>query len=238
MIDTEKLDKLQKYSRAIAALSLALFLALIVISLWSLWRVREEVAGLEKRKQELTLDLQRLETETERLETETEKLKTQYDLTSKTLEKIAEQRPESVTEAIHRTIAEQPDKPATGQDTKRNEYTKQAIEQLIQAAPSAARNMTRIYLHIGDESQRQRARRIAGELKQAGYLVPGIENVGERRRPRSTEVRYYARTDAEKDEAQKIIALLQGWGIKAKTERIDVASKPWQYEIWFGSDFN
>ena len=231
MIDTEKLDKLQKYSRAIAALSLALFLALIVISLWSLWRVRKEVAGLEKRKQELTLDVQRLETETE-------KLKTQYDLTSKTLEKIAEQRPESVTEAIHRTIAEQPDKPATGQENKRNEYTKQAIEQLIQAAPSVARNMTRIYLHIGDESQRQRARRIAGELKQAGYLVPGIENVGERRRPRSTEVRYYARTDAEKDEAQKIIALLQGWGIKAKNERIDVGAKPWQYEIWFGSDFN
>jgi hypothetical protein len=231
MIDTEKLDKLQKYSRAIAALSLALFLALIVISLWSLWRVRKEVAGLEKRKQELTLDVQRLETETE-------KLNTQYDLTSKTLEKIAEQRPESVTEAIHRTIAEQPDKPATGQDNKRNEYTKQAIEQLIQAAPSVARNLTRIYLHIGDESQRPRARRIAGELKQAGYLVPGIENVGERRRPRSTEVRYYARTDAEKDGAQKIITLLQGWGIKAKNERTDVATKPWQYEIWFGSDFN
>jgi hypothetical protein len=94
-------------------------------------------------------------------------------------------------------------------------------------------------LHIGDESQRPRARRIAGQLKQAGYLVPGIENVGERRMPPSTEVRYYeALTDAEKDEAKKIIGLLQGWGIKAEDKKFKVATKPWQYEIWFGSDFN
>ncbi len=238
MIDTEKLDKLQKYSRAIAALSLALFFALIVISLWSLWRVRKEVAGLEERKRKLTVEAHRLETETERLKTEAEMLNIQLAFMRKYLGTISVDYPKVFKEAVNQAIFEQPDKPDTGQENKRLEYTKQVIEQLVRDDPSLTRNLTRIYLHIGDESQRPRARRIAGQLKQAGYLVPGIENVGERVRLSSTQVRYFARTDAEKDEAQKIIALLQGWGIKAEDLPIKVATKPWQYEIWFGSDFN
>jgi hypothetical protein len=158
---------------------------------------------------------------------------------SQTISEIARQRPESFKKAIEQATNEQPDEPATGQENKRIEYAKKAIERLIPPAPSDARNLPRIYLHIGDESQRPRARRIAGQLKQAGYLVPGIENVGERRMPSSTEVRYYeALTDAEKDEAQKIIGLLQGWGIKAEDQEFKLYTKPWQYEIWFGSDFN
>lgn len=255
MIDTEKLDKLQRYSRTVAALGLAIFFALIVISLWSFWRVRKEIADLEQKRLELAQEVKELDAKRQELEAqnaallpaavkqqlqamEPQNMEPQNAALSQTISEIAQQRPESVKKAINQVTAEQPDKPTTGQENKRVEYTKQAIDQLIQAAPSVAKNLTRIYLHIGDESQRPRARRIAGQLRQAGYLVPGIENVGERGMRNPTQVSYYARTDAEKDEAQKIIGLLQGWGIKAQNRPITVTSRPWQYEIWFGSDFN
>lgn len=250
MIDTEKLDKLQRYSRTVAALGLAIFFALIALGLWSLWRVRKEIADLEEKRLELAQEVKELDAKRQELEAQNaallpaavkqqlQTMEPQNAALSQTISEIARQRPESVKKAINQATAEQPDKPTTGQENKRIEYTKKAIEQLIQAAPSVAQNLTRIYLHIGDESQRPRARRIAGQLKQAGYLVPGIENVGERAMRSPTQVSYYARTDAEKDEARKIIGLLQGWGIKAQNRPITVASRPWQYEIWFGSDFN
>lgn len=230
MIDTEKLDKLQRYSRAIAALSLALFFALIVIGLWSLWRVRKEVADLKETKQSLDRQVADAKEELQGLEAQREVL-------SQTISEIAKQRPESVKDAINQATAVQPDKPVIGQENKRVENTREVIDRLIQTAPSIARNLTRIYLHISDEKQRPRARLIAKQLKQAGYLVPGIEDVGERGRRIPTQVRYYARTEAERDEAQKIIDLLQGWGIQAQNQPIRDASRPWQYEIWFGSDF-
>ena len=42
MIDAEQLNKLQKHARIIALLAMAAFLALIVVSLWLLWGVRNE----------------------------------------------------------------------------------------------------------------------------------------------------------------------------------------------------
>jgi len=245
MIDTEKLDKLQRYSRAIAALGLAIFFALIVISFWSLWRVRKEIAGLEDKKQELTRDVQKMEEKRRELEEQNaallpaavkQELQEQKPELSQTISEIAKQRPESVKKAINQAIAEQLSKAPSNQE---NKNTKQAIERLVQAAPSVARNLTRVYLHITDEKQRPRARRIAEQLKQTGYIVPAIEDVSDRKLRISTQVRYYdAFTEAEKAEAQKIRSLLQEWGIKAEALPIKAPSRPWQYEIWFGSDFN
>jgi len=248
MIDTEKLDKLQRYSRVIAALSLAVFFALIVISLWSLWRVRKEIAGLEGRRQELTQNVRELEAKRQELEKQNaallpaavkQELQEQKPELSQTISEIAKQRPESVKKAINQATAEQLNQAPGNQENKRLEYTKQAIERLVQAAPNVARNLTRVYLHITDEKQRPRARRIAEQLKQAGYIVPAIEDVSDRKLRISTQVRYYdAFTEAEKEEAQKIRNLLRDWGIKAETLPIKAPSRPWQYEIWFGSDFN
>lgn len=237
MINTEKLDRMQRYSRVIAALSLALFFALIVISFWSLWRVREEIADLEEKKQELTQQVTNTTEQVGKVREELQALEAQKELLSQTISEIAKQRPESVKAAINQAT-EQPDRPTTGQENKKLVYTRRAIDQVIQNAPSIARNLPLIYLHIGDDKQRKRARRIAEQLRQAGYVVPGIEEVGERAPPGPTQVRCNARTDAERNEAQKIVGLLRGWGVKAEFQQIRDTTKPWQYEIWFGSDFN
>ena len=52
----------------------------------------------------------------------------------------------------------------------------------------------------------------------------------------SVEIRYFARADEERQEAQKIIKLCEGWGVKLMDKPIKAISKPWQYEIWFGAD--
>lgn len=239
MIDTEKLDKLQKYSRVIAALSLTIFFALIVISFWSLYRVRNEITDLRKEASALEEKRQSLTEQITSTKGELQSLEAQRTVLSQTISEIAKQHPDSVKRAINQATAELPDKPVISQENKRIEYTKQVIEQLVQAAPSVARNLTRIYLQITDQKQRPRALRIAGQLKQAGYLVPPIEDVSDQDLRIQTQVRYYAKaSDAEKEEAQKIRNLLREWGIKAETRAIKDHSKPWQYEIWFGSDFD
>ncbi|MGH9936907.1 MAG: hypothetical protein ACREAM_11715 [Blastocatellia bacterium] len=238
MIDTEKLDKLQRYSRTIAALGLALFFALIVISLWSLWRVRKEVADLEEKKQELTQQVEGAIQQANSIREELQALEAQKALLNQTISEIAKQHPDSVKEAINQVTVEQLNRAPSNQEKKKREYTMRALNDLVGTAPSVARNLTRVYLHIGDEDQRPRAFRIAKQLRQAGYLVPGIEEVGDRAPSGPTQVRCNARTEAEKGEAQKIVNLLQEWGVKAQLRLITDASKPWQYEIWFGSDFN
>jgi len=239
MIDTEKLDKLQRYSRAIAALSLAIFFALIVISLWSLWRVRREVADLKETKQSLD---QQVANSREELQMLAAQIKVQEAVLKVTLPEKAKQSPELVKEAINQVTDEQPNNPVNSQENKRIEYTKQAIQNLIQTAPSVARNLTRVFLQITEGKQRPRARLIAEQLKQAGYIVPAIEDVSDRKLRIPTQVRYSdASTEAEKAEAKKILNLLREWGIEAKPIAIGDSPKPWrpwQYEIWFGSDFN
>jgi hypothetical protein len=228
MVDTEKLDKLQKYSRKIAALSLAVFFVFIGISFWSLWRVRKEVASLEDKKQSLAQSV--------------EDLKLQQKVLSETISKIAIERPEAVKDAINQVTeqpdkpAAQPDKPAADQENNRVKIARIAVDQVIQSAPSVAKSLTRVFLQIGDESQRPRARRVSALLQKEGYVVPGIENVGNRA-PQSTQVRCKPRNDAERAEGQKLTSLLQDWGIKVIFQEIGDTTRPWQYEIWFGSDF-
>jgi hypothetical protein len=53
----------------------------------------------------------------------------------------------------------------------------------------------RVYLHIAAESQRPLANQLAASLRAAGYLVPGVENVGETRSPRATEIRFFNEDD-------------------------------------------
>lgn len=238
MIDTDKLEKLQKYSRTIALVGMAIFFALIGVSLWSLLRVRNEISSLESKKQELTGQVAAATEQVNQKKEELKSLEMQQAVLSQTLSAIAKDQPASVKKAIGEVTADQVNQaPSRDTEKRKLEYTERAIGQLIQAAPRVARELTRVYLQIGNESQRGKAKEIATKLKQAGYLVPGIENVGEQAPNGPTEIRYFARTDAEREEANKIVNLLKDWGINTKNAPIRIATKPWQYEIWFSSDW-
>jgi hypothetical protein len=65
----------------------------------------------------------------------------------------------------------------------------------------------RVYLHIFDEKQREKAQALQSSLRQQGYLVPGIENVGEKAQAiKQTEVRFF--DDSDRDTANKVKDIL------------------------------
>lgn len=235
MINTDRLNKLQRYARAIALLALAVFLVLIAVGLWSLWRVRNEIRGLEQRRAEMTAQINQAQQEVQKLEEQRRGLEQQREVLSKTISEIAARDPEPVKQAINEVTAEQLKKTPSDQDEKKRRYTEQAIAQVIEAEPRVARSLKRVYLHIGNEKHRERATQIAEQLKKAGYIVPGIENVGDNAPKGLTELRCSLRSDAERDEALKIIGLLQQWGVKMEPQPVKIAARPWQYELWFGA---
>lgn len=235
MIDADKLDQLQKHARTIALLALAVFLVLIVVSLWSLWRVHGEITGLEQRKAEMTAQINQAQQEVQKLEEQRQALEEQREVLSKTISEIAASNPEPVKQAINLATAAQLKAPKDEQEKRKLKNTEEAIRQLTLNAPRAAGNLKRIYLHIGNEKQRERAQQLAQQLKQAGYIAPGIENVGDRAPQGPTELRCSWRNDAERDEALKIISLLQQWGVQMAAQPVKIATRPWQYEVWFGS---
>ena len=104
------------------------------------------------------------------------------------------------------------------------------------AAPDDANAPIVIYLHIQDAAQRGSAQRLETALEsQAGYIVPGIENVGRQPGVVNNQLRYFRPSD--KTEAEKISALLGSYGITAKPAPISGYEnsplvRPRQYELW------
>lgn len=235
MIDIERLDKLQRHARTIALLALTIFLALIAVSLWSLWRVRGEIRSLEQRKAEMTAQINQAQQEVQKLEEQRRALEEQRQVLSKTISEIAVRDPEPVKQAINAATAAQLKAPQNEQEKKRQEYGQQAIRQLTLNPPRPADSLKRIYLRIGNEKQRERAGQIAEQLKKAGYIVPSIEHVRDGA-PQVTQLRCSWRDDTERAQALQIIGLLQQWGVRTEPRPVKVDARPWQYEIWFGTE--
>lgn len=95
----------------------------------------------------------------------------------------------------------------------------------------------RIYAQIVREQDRAYAARMSKVLTDEGYLVLGIEYVARPYRPLThTEVRFYK--DAELEEAQRIVEVLQGAGeSKAKVRDLNLDHnkkvRPNHFEVWF-----
>ena len=93
----------------------------------------------------------------------------------------------------------------------------------------------RVYIHIASEDQRPTAVVARTALRAAGYLVPGIENVGSKS-PATAQLRYFI-TD-EESLGEKISAVLQGAGIPAPANFItgfaNANIRPHHFELWFG----
>ena len=93
----------------------------------------------------------------------------------------------------------------------------------------------RVYIHIASEDQRATAVEARTALRAAGYLVPGIENVGSKS-PATTQLRYFL-TD-EETLGEKISAVLQVAGITAPANFIagfaNANIRPHHFELWFG----
>jgi hypothetical protein len=108
------------------------------------------------------------------------------------------------------------------------------------ATESGARagHSPQVYVHVPDEASRRGARRAAERLEEAGFAVPGIENVGDRS-PAATQLRYFrkreeaiARTVAgELRKARHPVRVVYIAGYE-RSGRID----PLHFELWFGQE--
>lgn len=112
--------------------------------------------------------------------------------------------------------------------------TSEVIDKAISSNPPV------IYIQIPDEGQRPRAEKIQAKLKEAGYVVPGIENVGGKARaPAKTELRYF-RT-SEENEANQVVDILKSLNVNIEPKYIpgfekSKAVKPGTYELWLSPD--
>jgi hypothetical protein len=96
--------------------------------------------------------------------------------------------------------------------------------------------VARVYLHIGAESQRDRAKALQEALTQNGFSVQGIENVSAKTVvPTLTDVRYF--NDQDKATAEQIADLLgKDMVAKPQVKRIGgVSSRPGSVEVWFAA---
>ena len=121
---------------------------------------------------------------------------------------------------------------------------KQALIQKIDAAvtPGAKPVQTeslpaRIYFHIQNEGQREKASAVAKQLTQeSDWVVPGIQRV--RQAPNSNEVRYFKLAEAV--EAEEISNTLRANGLKTNAKYIpgyesSQKLRPGHYELWISA---
>lgn len=104
----------------------------------------------------------------------------------------------------------------------------------------------RIYIHIANESQRERARKLQDRLVQNQFAVIGIQNVGGRAYiPGTTEARFFAESAATRQAADKIVEILTSNGvpkaratyvIPSERETNESSDINTHFEIWFARD--
>jgi hypothetical protein len=115
----------------------------------------------------------------------------------------------------------------------------QALNAIVEANPDIAKSVARVYLQIGRQDQRPRAKLVSDSLGSAGFTVPGIEFVGAAKAPaKVTQVRYFYPLPNSSDDLNKLVAALKSAGVKAESQYIKMPSSakmppPRQYEVWF-----
>jgi hypothetical protein len=135
-------------------------------------------------------------------------------------------------------------KPTTGSTDKIQIQANQSSK-AIEKAITEKSGRGRIYIHIADESQRAPAKDIATKLKDAGFGVIGIQNVGGRAYiPDTAEVRFFVYPDS-KETAVTIVNVLKdnnvakprpSYVIPSRQEKENSIDIKTHFEIWLARD--
>jgi len=213
-IDQKRLADIRKTSKSIITVGFVAFLAMICYSGYQLYWMNKEIAGKDRQMKEATATLRQLSLEIEAKQNELTILDKRILLLNDALSILGNENP-----GLAQRVA---GPPAMG-------------------APEEATMLPRIYIHIQDHSQRAMAKRVAEQLTEQGYVVPGIERIDPNRSPNATQFRYFRLNELEFRDAEEIVRVLRGMDIAVKdvyvpgyegTSRME----PRHYEIWFGSE--
>jgi hypothetical protein len=195
----------------------AVIAALITIALsWQIPRLVRERAAVLAQKDALTSEVKDLTKKKENLDKLTQRLASSYGILAGTV-------------------------------ANSNEHlANTAVTASLKSNPQLASQLPIVYFHTQSKSQVQEAQQIKVQLQQHGYFVLGI-SAHNNQGPPSTQVRYFhSDNPGEKEEAEKIVELLQTLGIKdavaqfvpgyrigTNTNAASGVTFP-QYEVWFG----
>jgi Sec-independent protein translocase protein TatA len=212
-IEEKNLTQLQNISKIIAVLSFGAFIILIIFGAFQLREIAEANRELDRIKQEIANKQAEI---------------AELDRTLANKDKLLQSKDNQI-EAQTNTIKE-----------VFKESDKSTINKVLEKNPVAAGALPRIYLHIGDESERKQAEKIAKTLQSGGFIIPQIENVGQNA-ARSTELRY-CQDKGQPDDLDKIKKLLADINMKVdirpplKIPSCSNVSSVRSYELWLESD--
>jgi len=112
-----------------------------------------------------------------------------------------------------------------------------AVDRAFEANPRAAQILIRVYIHIHSRAQHERAAAIAGALRSAGMIVPGIDV--KPKSVRETEVHYYSNDSQSLADAASIVKVVAGTGIPVSQHQEPPAAsdrlRPRAYGLWLAS---
>lgn len=135
---------------------------------------------------------------------------------------LANRQNKLATEQMNRALA------AEAQARAALESAQAAYSRLNQVAPAVAA-IPRIFFQIRNANQRNDAQVLAGQLRKAGFEVPGIQNVASG--PDITEVRYFRSSDEAN--ARQIVKLLADRSVPAKPVLVQAYGQPdTRFELW------
>jgi flagellar motility protein MotE (MotC chaperone) len=231
-LNFRRLESIQRLLQYGAALTLLVFLGLIVFSYFE-WRETVE---------EIKTNSQKIEEQNETLLRKQAALdQSQIDL-NQSNENLARQQEELTRQREEvkmneETIKKQ--KEEVIEQQKLIEGLKGVLETKILQNGSDKQIPPLIYVHIAREDQRGRAADIVRQLKNKGYIMPGIENVHSKAPPTISELRRCGEGDVAQNDLKEITKALESLSVpvtqKLLTKCGNVRAR--LYELWFADNF-
>lgn len=118
-----------------------------------------------------------------------------------------------------------------------------SINDVLLMNPNLANAIQRMSIQIANETQRNAAKKITSAMRDRGYTVPGVEDVGSKA-PLQSELRFFHKEDGSAGGAlTKIQDVLTSLGLKAQLVFVPLKSTqavppPNQYELWIASSWS
>lgn len=211
-----KISLLIKVQVIIAVLAVAV----TIVAVLQIGPLIERKAYLENEIEKKMLDIEMLDKELVKKRVEIEDLNKEIENTQKVLADVVLQK-----------------------EASDSDVAKQVIDKaIVESTPPGAKIAPRIYMHIREESQRERAKQIAEKLREREYVVPGIQKVGMNKSwSDKTELRYFR--EREEGEAEDIVEILKTLGLNDTIKQYipgyenSTKIRDRHYEIWVGPNF-
>ena len=223
-LNLRRLESIQRVLQYASVLVLFVFIALIAVSYFQLNKLYDKKAETEKQ----------IELKNGEITEKDKELEDKQDRINDTSDKLDRLQKEYLA------------RKEAFDSLKLNEEQKKAVEQKIENNLAQGDNSKQapgwIYIQIANKNQMKQATDMARQLNNKGFIVPGIENVGNKA-PDTSELRTCGKKNDKltTDDLKEITGALKSFQITLDVPKFlsncgKVNSR--QYELWLGNNFS